>query len=150
MLIEYWWLWLVFASVIFGAILLCAKILKNINALEREMNDLDEKIKATNAEARSLIHEIIEVDNKIAALESEASSLRAQVSQLTDGLFNKVDANQIIAQINQSAEDIRIKGSLIEIDSNTNIENGVIATASVDSKEIAKLVERHQRNRRRF
>ncbi|MED0702813.1 phage tail spike protein [Aeribacillus composti] len=72
-------------------------------------------------------------------LGNQISSAQSQINLLSDQIQLKVDKNGVISAINVSSEGVRISGNKVTIDGTTNIANGVIKTAHIESLTFDKL-----------
>lgn len=110
-------------------------------ALESDIFALETRV--TNAETSiTQLSDQIQLkaeQTTVDTLENRISSAESTITLLSDEIDLKVNKDGVISAINVSSEGVRISGNKVTIDGTTNIANGVIKTAHIESLTFDKL-----------
>ncbi|AKM19793.1 Carbohydrate binding domain protein [Geobacillus sp. 12AMOR1] len=114
---------------------------KVVNGIPQGFNTTTREIEARLTTAESSITQLSnqitlkvnqsQYDADVNDLKSRMSSAESQLTIQADQIATKVEKNGIISAINQTAEQIKIQASKIELIGTTNIQDGAITTAKI-------------------
>lgn len=105
----------------------------DIGDLSKEITEAKSKIEQTK---NSITAKVSEVEVDISNVQKNIRSLSTDVKLTKNGLESKVSANEIISEINQSHEQVKIKASKIDFEGNVTVKGDFKTSPYGDSSYV--------------